>query len=263
MHNDRGPVLSAWVTAFPLAGMVAHGRRGEVTAFLDWMAREGFTGGRILSCWGYTGNHALRFTPAEGLAAMAETLQLFRDRGLYGMPVGVVDSTKYDEEGDQAWNIDWPGHLARLGDICYRGGMPMEGGQEIPHETQHDDAGAWVTNYRPPPDVLYCEASVHAANDCSKDFADGAFICSHVKRNVDQIERHNLVADTFYPFNKPYISMEPQKDLQPAVWYEVGRTCRAREMGLAFHGAAVLYGQVPTGTELEGARQMLRGLKGQ
>lgn len=263
IHNDQGPVLSAWVTAFPLVGLVAHGREHEAIAFLDWMVAEGFTGGRCLSCWGYTGNHALRFTPGEGIAALPRTLELARDRGLYLMPVAVVDSTKYDEEGDKAWDIDWPAHLRKVGDICAAAFMPMEGGQEIPHETQHDDAGDWVCAYRPPAGVLYCEASVHAANDCSKAFADGAFICTHVLRNTDQVKRHNQVADTFYPMNKPYISMEPDKAMDQATWYNVGRTCRSREMGLTFHHQDVSYGKVPTGAALECARAMLRGLRGE
>lgn len=247
------------MTNFPAAGLVAHGREGEVIAFADWMVREGITGCRLLSCWGYSGNESLRFTPDEGLKAMPRTLQIFRERGRYAMPVGVVDSEKFGKT-DEGY---WPRVLHELGNICAQAGMPLEGGQEIPHETQDDEAANWVTAYRPPAGVLYCEGSVHAANDCSKALADGGFICTHVLRKVDQVVRHNKVADTFYPMGKPYISMEPDKGMDQATWYNVGRTCRAREMGLAFHGAAVLYGQVPTGAELEGARAMLRGLRGQ
>jgi len=255
IHNDGGPVLSAWVTAFPLAGLVAHGREGDVIRFLDWMQGEGFTGGRVLSCWGYTGNESLRFTPQEGLAALPRTLELFKERGMYGMPVGLVDTTK--------WNIDWPAHLRKVGDICAAAGMPLESAQEVPHETQHDDAGDWATAYKPPAGVLYCQGSVHAANDCSKALAGGGFICSHVLRKVDQVPRHHKVADTFHPMGKPFISMEPDKGMDVATWYNVGKTCRSREMGCCFHGSGVLYGQVPTGQELDGARAMLRGLRGQ
>jgi hypothetical protein len=79
---------------------------------------------------------------------------------------------------------------------------------------------------------------------------------------VPQVERHRYVAGTFRPFNKAYVSMEPDRNMDPATWNAVARECVKQEMSLTFHAASVRDGQIPTGKDLEALRAMVAGMKG-
>jgi hypothetical protein len=245
------PIMAS---GFPLAKMVGDGRVADARAFLQFLKDEGVWFVRTLSAWNGTSIKANQFSPAYGLAWMEDLLQIAQEIGIYVMPVGVVDS--------DVFKIDWPAHLQTLGQYCYFYEMPMESGQEIPHSSQDQKASEWVKAYKPPSGVVYCEASVHGSSDTSTAFTGGSFICTHVLRDVPQVERHRTVAAVFRPFNKAFVSMEPDRNMDPKTWGDVARECVKQEMGLTYHAASVRDGQIPTGKDLEALRAMVAGMHG-
>ncbi len=247
------------VTGFRLIEQVAHGRSGEAAAFLDGIGPARGVRVLLMARW------LFQLSPDEGLAALAETLDLAQRHGRY-LEVTIFADTKAFGMG----RGDYQRIADRVGGICasHVACAMVEIANEVwpLHDTQADiladltflrELRAAVRAYG---DIPVSLGSTHADQDESDRMRDGDYLTIHGARDdgdggwrfVRHTNEQRALADAT---GKYAVNDEPRRDdLDCGRQIGLALLTRLFSLGDTFHFAAGLQAQPPTGAEADAFR---------
>jgi hypothetical protein len=241
------------ISAFRLVEMVAHGKKADAAAYLDWAAARHLTVVRVFTM----ARSLFDLPPADGVRALPDLLGMAADRGLHVEIVALVDTK------DLASGID--AHLKAVGGIASRyPNALVEIANEPAHPTQavaiHDPgelkrlaalipSGVPVSLGSAEENVAYAEAG-YATYHFPR--AGGPASWGHVIRLAGG-------AAFVKAWKKPVVSDEPigagpvpipgRRDNEPDRFRAAALLTRMAGLGATFHYEQGLQAKVPTGTE--------------
>jgi hypothetical protein len=255
-QTPRGtPFQWRGISSFRLIEMVAHGRRAEAAAFLDWVAARTLTVVRVFS----TAKHLFELTPEDGERALPELLEMAAARGLYLEVVALTDT------GDRPMDED--AHVRAIGKIAVEHWNAIV---EIANEPAHPTQARRLHDARELKRLaaLVPDAVPVAWGSAEEDpaFAGGDYATMHFPRgsgpggwgHVLALARGaSLIAD----WRKPVVSDEPigagqevvagRRDNDPGRFRAAALLTRLSGLGATFHYEGGLQSRIPSGRELE------------
>lgn len=255
-QTPRGtPFQWRGISSFRLLEMVAHGRRSEAAAFLDWAAARKLTVVRVFS----TAKHLFELTPEDGERALPELLEMAAARGLYLEVVALADTA------DRPMNEE--AHVRAIGAIAVEHwNAIVEIANEPAHSTQNrrlHDARELKRLAALVPDVVPV-----AWGSAEKDpaFAGGDYATMHFPRSSGSGGWGHVLAlargaALISDWHKPVVSDEPigaaqdlvagRRDNDPGRFRAAGLLTRLAGLGATFHYEGGLQSRAPSGRELE------------
>ncbi len=248
----------AWrgISAFRLTELVAHRRREEATAFLDWAASRGLTVVRVLTM----ASHLFTLAPEEGVRALPELLEMAAARGLHVEIVALADTAALGLD-----SIDIGAHVKAVGAIAGRyPNALLEIANEPSHPTQartiHDPRELRRLASLVPAPVPVSLGSAEE-NDA---FAAGEYATFHFPRPHGSTGWGHVLAlargaALVTAWNKPVVSDEPigaapvaiagRRDSDPDRFRAAALLSRLAGLGATFHYEQGLHAKIPTGQE--------------
>jgi hypothetical protein len=233
--------------------MVAHGNQPQAAAFLDWAASHKLTVVRVFAM----ARHLFPLTPAEGIQALPELLQMAAARGLHVEVVALVDTADV--------KTDLDAQVKAVGAIASRHPNALvEIANEPAHPTQataiHDPGelrrlAALVPEGAP---VSLGSAEEH------EGFSAGQYATFHFPRSGGPTPWGHVLriargAALIRAWSKPVISDEPigaaavavpgRRDNDPDRFRAAALLSRMAGLGATFHYEQGLQAQIPTGLE--------------
>lgn len=243
------------ISSFRLVEMVAHGRRAEAAAFLDWAAGRKLTVARVFT----TARHLFDLTPDDGQRALPELLEMAAARGLYLEIVGLADTADRPVDADA--------HVRAIGAIALRHpNAIVEIANEPAHPTQHRRLHDARELQRLA--ALVPEAVPVAWGSAEEDsaFAGGDYATVHFPRGSGSEGWGHVLtlaggAGLLSDWRKPVVSDEPigaarefvpgRRDNDPARFRAAALLTRLAGLGATFHYEGGLQARIPTDRELE------------
>jgi hypothetical protein len=241
------------ITAFRLVEMVAHGRRADAAAFLDWAASRRLTVVRVFTM----ARSLFDLPPAEGVRALPDLLDMAAARGLHVEVVALADTK------DLRTDID--AHVKAIGQIALtHPNAIVEIANEPAHPTQapsvHDPRELRRLAALVPAGVPVSLGS--AEEDAA--YAGAAYATYHFPRAGGgtpwgHVLRLAAGARFISEWKKPVVSDEPigaapvsvagRRDSDPDRFRAAALVTRLAGMGATFHYEQGLQAQIPTGVE--------------
>jgi hypothetical protein len=241
------------ITAFRLVEMVAHGRNAEAAAYLDWAASRKLTVVRVFTM----ARHLFQLTPADGVRALPELLQMATARGLHVEVVALIDTADL--------TTDIEAHVQAVGAIAARSPNALV---EIANEPAHPTQAAAVHDPRElqrlaslvPADV---PVSLGSAEE-NGAYAGGRYATFHFPRSGGGTPWGHVLglakgAALVKAWGKPVVSDEPigaadaavggRRDDEPDRFLAAALLTRLAGMGATFHYEGGLQARIPTGRE--------------
>ena len=247
------PFLWRGISAFRLTEMVAHGRRHEAAAFLDWAASRQLSVVRVLTM----ARHLFQLAPQDGVRALPELLEMAAARGLHVEVVALADTA--------ALTTDIEAHVKAVGAIASRYPNAL---LEIANEPSHATQARTIHD----PQELRRLASLvsapipvsHGSAEENEGFAAGEYATFHFPRSHGSSGWGHVVglargAALVKAWNKPVVSDEPigaapavipgRRDSDPDRFRAAALLSRLAGIGATFHYEQGLHAKIPTGQE--------------
>jgi len=264
--SDGTPFQWRGVTAFALLEQIAHGRRLDADAYMQWARATGFNLVRVLAM----AEVLFTLTPEEGRQHMAALFRMAAERGLYVEIVALADTARF---GTTALGLRE--QVAAVGTIA--AGHPnavVQIANEHYHPTQsrelHDAAALRELARLIPSRVLYTESA--AAEDTATE-PQGMYITRHLSRGgspARMIERVRLLGRLAVEAGKPLVDGEPigaaERDepgrrlADPGFFRDLARQMSAAGLaGGTFHCEDGLLARVPGPVQRACARAWVEG----
>jgi hypothetical protein len=241
------------ISAFRLVEMVAHGQRADAAAFLDWAATRHLTVVRVFTM----ARSLFDLSPADGVRALPDLLEMAADRGLHVEIVALVDTKEL------ATGID--AHVKAVGGIASQHSNALvEIANEPAHQTQaraiHDPRELKRLAALVPPHV---PVSLGSAEE-NEAYADAGYATYHFPRAGSPASWGHVVrlaggAALLKAWRKPVVSDEPigagpiavagRRDNDPDRFRAAALLTRMAGLGATFHYEQGLQAKIPTGTE--------------
>ncbi len=245
----------AWrgISAFRLTEMVAHGRRDEAAAFLDWAASRQLSVVRVLTM----ARHLFQLAPQDGVRALPDLLEMAAARGLHVEIVALADTA--------GLTTDIEAHVKAVGAIAARHpNALLEIANEPSHATQartiHDaEELRRLASLVPAP----VPVSLGSAEE-NEAFAAGEYATFHFPRSHGSSGWGHVVAlargaALVGAWNKPVVSDEPigaapavipgRRDSDPDRFRAAALLSRLAGIGATFHYEQGLHAKIPTNQE--------------
>jgi hypothetical protein len=243
------------ISSFRLVEMVAHGRRADASAFLDWAAARKLTVVRVLA----TAKHLFELTPEEGQRALPELLEMAAARGLYVEIAALADTA--DRPMNEETQVRAIGAIA----VEHRNAI-VEIANEPTHPTQnrrlHDARELKRLAALVPDEVPVAWGSAEE----DRAFAGGDYATMHFPRDSGPGGWGHVVAlaggaALVSDWKKPVVSDEPigaaqefvpgRRDNDPGRFRAAALLSRLAGLGATFHYEGGLQSKRPSGRELE------------
>lgn len=260
-------------TAFRLVELVAAGRVDEARAWLQWAASTGFTLQRVLTmCAAAPDGGMFRLTPADGLAALPDTIRLCAEYGQYVEVVALAATERFG-----FGEAECRAHVRRVAAICAASNSTV---LQIANEYQDGSHCDWLQDDIPhvhalsreiPNAVLYTESPPNGEFD-EREQPQGRYLTRHRSRkdkwnNARRIIELKRLAGNV---SLPVIDDEPSgaaevprgnaRYTDPAFFYAQGLLTKFHNLaGTTFHSEAGLQAQVPGPTQQRCARALIEG----
>jgi len=268
VSEDGSPFVWRFATGFRLVDYVADGDEAAAVAFLDWAAKEGFTGVRVLStlcCW-------FDLAPADGQRALARLLALAQARGLYLEVVGLA------RRMDRAAMVS---HVRAIGRICST--SPACAAIELANENGHPTQQGDLTDrgfLRKLKSLVPAGVPVSmGSNCCGQDdehewYPGGDYITIHTDRSGDAWNRtshlrelESLSARTgrFVVDDEPIgagdVDQPGRRSTNPNEYFARGVLSRVFGVGATWHCEACLHATVPGPVQQASATAFIAGTR--
>ena len=248
----------AWrgISAFRLTELVAHRRREEAAAFLDWAASRQLSVVRVFTM----ASHLFKLTPQDGVRALPELLGMAAARGLHVEIVALADTAALTTD-----SIDIGAHVKAVGAIAARHpNALLEIANEPSHATQartiHDPQELRRLASLVPAPV---PVSLGSAEE-NEAFAAGEYATFHFPRSHGSSGWGHVLAlargaALVSAWNKPVVSDEPigaapavipgRRDSDPDRFRAAALLSRLAGIGATFHYEQGLHAKIPTDQE--------------
>jgi hypothetical protein len=264
--SDGTPFHWRGVTAFALLEQIAHGRRTDADAYMQWARATGFNLVRVLAM----ADVLFTLTPEEGRQHLAALFRMAAAHGLYVEIVALADTARF---GTTASGLRE--QVAAVGAIAAsHPSAVVQIANEHYHSTQsrelHDAAAFRALARLIPPPVLYTESA--AAVDTATE-PQGMYITRHLSRGgspARMIERVRLLGRLAAEAGKPLVNGEPigaaERDdpgrrlADPGFFRDLARqTSAAGLAGGTFHCEDGLLARIPGPVQQACARAWVEG----
>lgn len=269
---DGKPFAWRFVTAFRLVDYVADRQEDKAVTFLDWAAKSGFNGVRVLTtlcCW-------FDLSPDAGRAALPRLLDLAAERGLY-VEVVAVAGAKEQSLTDDAIRA----HVAGIGRIVARHTNAVV---ELANENAHATQVPSLTNVPflialralVPRDVpVSLGSNCCGAAESSSRYpaaAGGDYLTIHTERNDDPAKRLaelaalrqlSIASDRYVVADEPIGAAERpepgRRVSNPSDFFNEAAEARTLGIGMTFHCEDCLQAVVPGPVQRQCAEAFIRG----
>ena len=249
------------ITAFRLVELVASGKQAEAAAFMDWAAANRITVLRVLTM----ATHLFELTPADGVKALPEVLEMAAARGLHVEVVALADS------GDMPVDID--AHVSAIGAIAAKHPNAfVEIANEPFHPTQHKSLHDRATLARLA-SLIPEEVVVAYGSDAPDNSGGGDYVTVHMPRGDQPWDHVKALASgrgLVEKYQRPVVSDEPigaaavyqrgRRDNAPERFREAAKATRSAGMYATFHYEGGLHARIPDGVERACFTAWLEGL---
>jgi hypothetical protein len=253
VRPDGAPFQWRGITAFRLVEMVAHGRKAEAGAFLDWAAGRKLTVVRVFTM----ARHLFQLAPAEGVRALPELLAMAAARGIHVEVVALADTADLP--------VDMDAHVRAVGEIADRHPNALV---EIANEPAHPTQARAIHDVR---ELKRLAALVAAGIPVSygsaeedEAFAGGSYATYHFPRSAGAAGWGHVLAlakgaGFVKAWGKPVVNDEPigaapvsiagRRDSDPDRFRGAALLSRMAGLGATFHYEEGLQARIPSGAE--------------
>jgi hypothetical protein len=275
VRADGRPWVWRGATAFRLVELVAHGRESDAVAWLQWARGCGFNVARVLTmCRGM-----FSLSPEDGRAALARTLDLARQHGIWLHVTCLADTRAIWQDQTDTTGRVWRlarDHVAGVGVICAAADNValVEVANEPYHPTQadavHDVTAlrAWAATVPSPVVALGA-----AADDEDDTHADGAnAVTVHLDRGRDEwnmVRRVREIEALSSAAVAPALNTEPigfaeqgragSRSANPSIAAAFGALSRVFDVPSTWHSDSGLHCTIPGPQQEMCARAFVAG----